>query len=123
MKTHAIIALACLSLLATACGSKEENLQEEALELMEDAVDIMKSVKDVESAEKAKPKLQKLGKRMQEMSKDLEAISKEEKEAFEKKHEEKIKKIVSGMMQEAARIGSDPAMAPILADAMEGFDK
>lgn len=115
MKTCSVLAIACLSLLATACGSKEENLQEESLELMRNAADVLKDVEDVESAKAAEPKLEKIGKRMSELADDLfNAITLEQQEAFVKSHETEIKEVLSALMKEEMRIGSNPELAMIL---------
>lgn len=115
--------LALLTLTACPGGDTHEKAAAESLTVMQDFTEVLAGVTDEASARAAKPELEKISKRMNEIQERMTKLGEptaEQQQELEKMKgfEETMKKF----MAEAMRVGMDPALGPILEDAMKDMN-
>jgi hypothetical protein len=124
IKKLTIVALLMSLTAMIGCGPSDphERIMENMLGCMEEMTEILATVTDKATAEAAKPKLEALGTRMEAINKEMKEVGepdKDKEEALKTKYEERMKKVMGGMMKESMRVMMNPEFSAVLKDAMD----
>lgn len=118
--------LACVCAMALAgCSDSHDKVTADTLDIITDMNDVLDDVTDKASAEAAKPKLEAIGERMKDVKARADKLgepSPEQQEQLKTKYEERMGKEMMRMFGNAMRVGTDPEIAPVLEEAMQGID-
>jgi hypothetical protein len=107
------------------CSDSHDKVTADTLDIMADMNDVLDGVTDKASAEAAKPKLEAIGERMKDVKARADKLgepSAEQQEQLKAKYEERMGKEMMRMFGNAMRVGTNPEIAVVLEDAMQGIE-
>ena len=119
-----ILACACAMALA-GCSDSHDKVTADTMDVISDMNDVLDDVTDKASAEAAKPKLEAIGERMKDVKARADKLgepSAEQQEQLKAKYEERMSKEMMRMFGNMMRVGTNPEIAPVLEDAMQGIE-